>query len=115
MMRMSLAGSLLLGSIAAAVAAAAPPRPTATLPDAAALELVFDQRASELAGLEPRDQGLDTIERTWRVKRPFGPGYLNSTHWFDVRYEIGGKQVGHWLVDTEKRTVSSEADKPADK
>src|SRR5262245_22197139 len=68
-------------------------------PHAEALELVFSQQAEQIRQLDTRDWWLDTDERTWRVKRPFGPGHIDSTHSFNVEYLIGGQLVGQWFVD----------------
>jgi len=48
---------------------------------------------------------FDTEGRQWRVKRPFDPGFIDSTHWFFVDYVIEGKTVASWSVDTRKKTV----------
>ncbi len=48
---------------------------------------------------------FDTLQRTWTVTRPFGPGQMDSTHWFLVSYSIDKKVVCKWSVDTAKRTV----------
>ena len=52
-------------------------------PHAEALEVVFKTQQARLR--EVKENGWhDTKERTWVVKRPFGPGIFFSTHWFDV-------------------------------
>ncbi len=48
----------------------------------------------------------DTLERTWVVKRPFGPGVIDSTHLFDVSYKLDGRTLARWLVDTRKGEVT---------
>ncbi len=48
----------------------------------------------------------DTVERTWSVKRPFAPGFFDSTHWFIVTYRIDGKIAASWMVDTRKGTAT---------
>ena len=50
---------------------------------------------------------FDTEERTWLVKRPFGPGVIDSTHMFNVYYRIAGKEAASWLVDTRAGDVQS--------
>ena len=47
----------------------------------------------------------DVKRRGWTVQRPFGPGVIDSTHWFNVTYQIDGKPVAKWFVDTRKREV----------
>lgn len=48
---------------------------------------------------------FDTDERRWSVTRPFGPGGVDSTHWFVVQYVVGDAKLA-WTVDTEKRKVT---------
>ena len=45
---------------------------------------------------------FDTDERRWTVTRPFGPGGVDSTHWFTVTYLIGTTESLSWQVDTRK-------------
>lgn len=84
-------------------------------PHAVALELVFTLRSADIRALETGDWWSDTQERTWRVTRPFAPGYFDSTHWFNVEYEINGKRVANWFVDTEKGTVEPALEKEGSK
>lgn len=49
---------------------------------------------------------FDTDERRWTVARPFGPGGIDSTHWFTVTYLVGGTESVSWQVDTRKQEVS---------
>ena len=49
---------------------------------------------------------FDTDERRWTVVRPFGPGGVDSTHWFTVTYLIGTTEKLSWQVDTRKQEVS---------
>jgi hypothetical protein len=49
---------------------------------------------------------FDTDGRNWEVKRPFGPGTIDSTHMFIVNYLILGKVLGAWDVDTRAKTVA---------
>ena len=74
-------------------------------PHAAALQLVFSSRASQIRAIDQEDWWLDEKQREWTVKRQLGPGYFNSTHWFDVTYRIDGKEVGAWSVDTAQGNV----------
>ena len=59
-----------------------------------------DQKVSE------SDWWSDTLERDWIVKRPFGPGIFDSTHWFYVSYKVNGRILMSWFVDLSKGTVS---------
>ena len=49
---------------------------------------------------------FDTDERRWTVTRPFGPGGVDSTHWFTVTYLVGATESLSWHVDTHKLEVS---------
>ena len=49
---------------------------------------------------------FDTDERRWTISRPFGPGGVDSTHWFTVTYLVGESQKLSWHVDTRKQEVS---------
>lgn len=49
---------------------------------------------------------FDTDERRWTVTRPFGPGGVDSTHWFTVTYLVGTTESLSWQVDTRKLKVS---------
>jgi hypothetical protein len=69
-------------------------------PHAAALELVFKTQAEQIRQVDKGDWWLDIDERAWVVKRPFHPGIIDSTCWFDVSYRINGKEVASWFVDT---------------
>jgi hypothetical protein len=48
---------------------------------------------------------FDTEGRNWEVARPFGPGGIDSTHMFTVKYLINGKAVAAWSVDTREKQV----------
>jgi hypothetical protein len=74
-------------------------------PHSAALELVFKTQAARIRAVDTENWWHDTQERTWVVKRPFGPGVIDSTHMFEVKYRIDGNEVAAWLVDTRKKTV----------
>jgi hypothetical protein len=49
---------------------------------------------------------FDTDDRHWTVARPFGPGFIDSTHWFTVTYLVGGSEMLSWEVDTHKQKVT---------
>lgn len=48
---------------------------------------------------------FDTMERTWVVHRPVGPGVFDSTRWFTVSYKIKDEIVAYWSVNTAQKTV----------
>lgn len=75
-------------------------------PHAAALELLFQREAERIRAVDRENWWHDTRERTWTVRRPFSPGLINSTHWFDVSYRIDGKEVASWFVDTGRGKVT---------
>ena len=76
-------------------------------PHAQAIRLVMQARASEIEKLDSSsDWWHDTKERTWSAKRPFGPGVIDSTHFFNVTYAIEGSVVGTWAVNTRTGQVS---------
>ena len=52
---------------------------------------------------------FDTTPRTWSAVRPFGPGIIDSTHMFTVRYAIDGNEAGAWSVDTRGQKVTPAA------
>ena len=84
-------------------------------PHAEALRLVLQRCGAEIDALEKAASGppingdaawwFDTNRRAWTVKRPFGPGVFDSTHWFVVQYEIDGRVVATWSVDTREGIV----------
>jgi hypothetical protein len=86
-----------------------------------ALSLVFKNEGDQIKTLEHKHASaeqakqkeyvgsggrwwFDTDERTWSVTRPFGPGGIDSTHWFVVTYSVGAQKLS-WSVDTRKRKV----------
>ena len=76
-----------------------------------AISLVMELRASEIAGLEdPDGKWHDVQDRTWSVRRPFHPGVLDTTHYFEVSYSIGGRAVATWKVNTKRRLVGDQDD-----
>lgn len=103
--------------LAGAVAIAADPKPDekkAGSPHADALALVMRTQAEVIRDVEapepPDGKGderwwHDVKERSWSVKRPAHPGVVDTTHQFFVVYQIDGKDVAGWMVDTRKGTV----------
>ena len=75
-------------------------------PHAAALALVFREAAGKIRDVDKENWWHDTKERTWTVRRPFGPGVIDSTHMFQVAYQIDGRMAAAWDVDTRKGTVA---------
>jgi hypothetical protein len=89
--------------------------PEDSSPHAEALRLVFDVERDFIRQLEregfEHEGGWwhDTHSRRWSVRRPFGPGILDSTHWFHVDLFIDEKLVASWSVDTRRKTVKRPA------
>jgi hypothetical protein len=104
--RLLSAVSLVCAAAFAANACADAVKGATVSPHADALELVFARAADKIRALDGDAPWLDTKERVWSVKRPFGPGGFDSTHWFDVVYSIDGHVVAKWSVDTRNQTVS---------
>ncbi len=78
-----------------------------TSPHSEAIQLVMQARAEEIKKLDEADDWwFDTKERTWVVKRPFGPGVIDSRHHFMVTYAIEGRIVGTWSVNTQTGQVA---------
>ena len=76
-------------------------------PHAQAIRLVTELRVDEIRKLDdPSGWWHDTKERVWSVKRPFGPGGIDSTHYFLVTYSIDGTVVGRWYVNTRSGQVA---------
>ncbi|WP_457095884.1 hypothetical protein [Lysobacter sp. P5_B9] len=76
-------------------------------PHAQAIRLVMEIRADEIRKLDKDpDWWHDTKERAWSAKRPFGPGVVDSTHYFMVSYAIDGHVVGSWSVNTRTGQVA---------
>ncbi|GAB3361917.1 hypothetical protein [Lysobacter tyrosinilyticus] len=76
-------------------------------PHAAAIRLVMTSRSAEVRKLDQNpDWWHDTKERAWSAKRPFGPGIVDSTHYFQVSYSIDGQVVGTWSVNTRTGQVA---------
>ena len=74
-------------------------------PHTAALQLVFKTQQAVIREVDNEDWRHDVKERSWVVKRPFSPGYIDSTHLFHVSYVIAGTKVATWCVDTRKGQV----------
>jgi hypothetical protein len=99
------------------------------LPHAQAIELVIKKKKDELANLEIEHfkrkgmgnwQGkaedyswFDTVDRSWKVTRPFAPGLFDSTHWFVVVYAVDGESLANYTVDLKKGTVQSSSSVPS--
>jgi hypothetical protein len=107
--------TVLVAVVAAAVGFAAAPamRYPVRSPHAEALDLVLRTQADEIHKAEvaarPRGKGTDhwwhdTMHRTWLVQRPFSPGVIDSTHLFQVTYEVNG-EARRWWVDTRAGKV----------
>lgn len=80
-------------------------------PHAAAIRLVMTSRSAEVRKLDQSpDWWHDTKERVWSVKRPFGPGVVDSTHYFQVSYSIDGQVVGTWSVNTRTGQVAGDGE-----
>ncbi len=75
-----------------------------------AINLVASTQQDEIRAADRKvadaDWWVDTLERDWIVRRPFGPGLFDSTHWFYVSYKVNGRILMSWFVDLEKRTVA---------
>jgi hypothetical protein len=82
-----------------------------TSPHADAIQLVIKTQQSRIREVDREDWEHDIKERTWTVRRPFGPGTIDSRHLFHVSYRIDGKEVAAWLVDAAKGTVQPEDEK----
>jgi hypothetical protein len=80
-------------------------KPVERSPHAAALELVYEKVPERIRAVDRENWWHDTEERGWMVRRPFAPGFIDSTQLFIVTYRIGDKQAASWLVDTRGRTV----------
>jgi len=78
-------------------------------PHAEALMLVLSTQGDVIAQVDKENWWFDVKERAWSVRRPFGPGVIDSTHMFVVTYSIGGKKLATWHVDTDKKTVKLES------
>jgi hypothetical protein len=75
-----------------------------------AINLVASTQQDEIKAADEKvsesDWWSDTLDREWIVKRPFGPGIFDSTHWFYVSYKVNGRILMSWFVDLNKGTVS---------
>ena len=82
-------------------------------PHAIALALILEKESARIAALETDDNGgrwLDTGVREWRVQRPVGPGFMNTTEFFSVTYLVDGEQRAHWNVNTKRMTFAREGE-----
>lgn len=101
---------LMLGFVIG-MAAARGGEDAANLPHAEAIRLVLAKRAAQLRAVDaPERWWFDTQRRTWSVTRPSAPGVIDTTHLFTVFYEIGGKQVARWNVNTPSGVVAGAED-----
>lgn len=73
---------------------------------AGALRLVFDACGDRIRAVDGGDADVDTEPRAWHVRRPFDSGMANFTHLFTVWYEVNGRAVAAWSVDTYRRTAT---------
>jgi len=97
-----LALACLLAFMAYSALSAAPPEFT----PATAIRIVLDTQQDKIRAVDSPDSWWhDTRERTWSVKRPVGPGVLDTTHTFTVAYSIDGAAVAGWNVDTRAGTA----------
>jgi hypothetical protein len=75
-----------------------------------AINLVATTQRDEIRSADRKvanaDWWLDALDREWIVKRPFGPGLFDTTHWFYVSYKVNGRVLMSWFVDLGKGTVS---------
>ena len=102
----ALAAACILTGLAIGIAIAkSSGKESETSPHAAALQLVIQTQADRIRAVDPGDWWTDVKEREWVVKRPFGPGDIDSTHWFNVTYRIDGHDVASWFVDTRSGKV----------
>jgi hypothetical protein len=81
------------------------PAPVEKSPHSEALQLVFTKEKERIRTIDQEVWWIDDKERAWSVKRPFEPGFIDSTHWFVVRYSVDGKVVSSWSVDIETKDV----------
>ncbi len=96
-------GCFILGRVTAPGAASQPV--VENSPHADAIRLVMDKRSDQIRQVDRENWWHDVKTRKWTTKRPFHPGGIDSTHMFDVSYQIDDKQVATWLVDTQKHTI----------
>jgi len=73
---------------------------------ASAIQIVLQTQSIKIRAVDnPQSWSLDTKERSWSVKRPIGPGVLDTTHTFIVSYKIDGATVATWQVDSRLGTA----------
>jgi hypothetical protein len=76
-------------------------------PHARAIQLVMQILPDHIRALDPAfDAWHDTRTRTWSVRRPVAPGFLDTAHVFQVSYAVDGKVVGTWSVNTQTGQVA---------
>ena len=82
-------------------------------PHSEAIKLVIEDQREYLEELEKSKSGKasvwhDRLAREWTSVRPFDPGYIDSTHWFNVTFKIEGEILAMWLVNLKTRTVQKQ-------
>jgi len=82
-------------------------------PHAEAIQLVMRTQQKQIRNLDdPGNWWLDTKDRTWSARRTVGPGVLDTTHFFLVRYSVDGVIMGEWVVDTRQGGVTANLPRP---
>lgn len=77
-------------------------------PHLEAINLVVKTQFATIRKIDKGDWWFDTLKREWSVRRPFGPGSIDSRHLFIVTYKIDEKEMISWQVDIRKRTVEEQ-------
>ncbi len=70
------------------------------------LALVLATQRSHIASVERPGRTMDTELHGWLVKRPMSSGHHDNRFRFVVAYQIEGKVVAEWTVNTQLRTVT---------
>src|SRR5689334_19946274 len=81
---------------------------TQTSPHAEAITLIAQQRSDRIKALDGGDWWTDTMDRTWVVQRTESPGIFDTTHNFDVEYQVGGRIAARWSVDTRAKMIADQ-------
>lgn len=76
------------------------------LPHVDAINLVANKQIDVISKIQNVDLQHDTDLHEWSVKRPFAPGYIDSTNLFIVTYKVEGKVGLSWYVDTKTEKVT---------
>ena len=78
---------------------------------AAAIRLVMEAKKVQISRVDsPGDWENDTKKRSWAAQRPFEPGFIDSTNWFQVTYEVDGRVLGSWNVNTKTGQVADQGE-----